>query len=784
MINEKQSMYIAIIALVIAVLAIGITYTSEAPAGLTGPEGPQGVAGSDGADGSAGAAGPQGESYTQVAEAETCIVCHEGAGAEHQAVYDDYVDESNLAIAIDRVSTTGTTSVMTVTIHQDGELYVEDDLSGLDQARFYAMIYDSETNMWDGRDEDYEPYGYVRFTTVAALGNGKYTITASDVPYKIETSDAIAYAYIAEGSLDVEEPSGHVHIYANVASAGNSYGDADTYESVAVVSGCEKCHGEPYGKHGYRMAEVEGLSDFASCKVCHYDDRKGGHQDWQVFANDPARYAELHDGADLTAEEEVQYAYMATVMQDTHQTHAMEFPYPQSMSNCITCHEGKLDMILTDDNYKIETCKSCHPVTGSEEYGTADVALWTLLPAVHDGMDLDAVDCASCHSAAGGFPVFSAIHTGYDKQVYTDDGVKYADAVVITIDETSVSNDVVTVKFSATSSLAGIDVADIEPTVMVGMYGWDTKDYIIGPHERLVDDNGDGEISRSSGDDRALEYGVGDDDHPRGTTVSAADGSWEVTVDMSTWGNLIDDGTVSRIEVAVMGELVDADDVELAINAVSRTYDLVASAFDDDYYADITDVENCNVCHEALGTTFHGPDRGGSIVVCRMCHITKSDGSHIELQSRSIDSYTHAIHSFQAFDIGDVDFTDPVEAAQYDIHIEHNLPTFTAKSCEACHNEGTYEIPDQTKSLPGLLSASDSVEGRDRAIGDVPEVATGPGARACGGCHRAMAITDDDANKLAAFYSHMKSGGYVLAVEGDETEFIMAVIGDIMAYFK
>lgn len=52
--KSKQSMYIAIIALVIAVLAIGITYTSEAPPGLTGPEGPQGVAGADGATGPAG----------------------------------------------------------------------------------------------------------------------------------------------------------------------------------------------------------------------------------------------------------------------------------------------------------------------------------------------------------------------------------------------------------------------------------------------------------------------------------------------------------------------------------------------------------------------------------------------------------------------------------------------------------------------------------------------------------------------------------------------------------
>jgi hypothetical protein len=43
-------------------------------------------------------------------------------------------------------------------------------------------------------------------------------------------------------------------------------------------------------------------------------------------------------------------------MNDVHMSHAMEFPYPQSMSNCVTCHEGKLDKILTDANFKISTC--------------------------------------------------------------------------------------------------------------------------------------------------------------------------------------------------------------------------------------------------------------------------------------------------------------------------------------------------------------------------------------------------------------------------------------------
>jgi OmcA/MtrC family decaheme c-type cytochrome len=479
-------------------------------------------------------------------------------------------------------------------------------------------------------------------------------------------------------------------------------------------------------------------------------------------------------------------------MNDVHMSHAMEFPYPQSMSNCVVCHEGKLDQVLTDENFTVETCKSCHPVTGSEEYGTAEYALKTILPSpVHDGLDLASVDCTSCHSAGGGFSVFSDIHSGYYDIIYAAADLKYSDAIVVTIDDSSVANDKITVKFSAAevTDIAGIDVADIVPTVMVGMYGWDTKDYIIGPHERLVDDNNDGEISRSSGDQRALEYEVGAE-HPRASTVSAADGIWEVVLDMSTWGYLIDDGTVSRLEIAVMPSLENAEGEEVALNAISRTFDLASNDFDDDFYDPIVKVmDGCNNCHEALATTFHSPDRGGSMVVCRLCHITKADGSHLEMQSRSIDSYVHAVHSMQPFDVDEINFADPVEALHYEHHIHFPYPTHGVWNCESCHVEGKYNVPDQTKSLPGLISASHTeLEGWDRNIGEIPEYATGPAARACGGCHRAELINEDDASGLVSFYQHTKQGGYLIQalddVRLDDVATLLEVIDDIMAYYK
>jgi hypothetical protein len=91
-------------------------------------------------------------------------------------------------------------------------------------------------------------------------------------------------------------------------------------------------------------------------------------------------------------------------------------------------------------------------------------------------------------------------------------------------------------------------------------------------------------------------------------------------------------------------------------------------------------------------------------------------------------------------------------------------------------------VPDQTKSLPGILSASDSVD--DRAIGDVPSYVTGPASRACGSCHRAGLINEDEASELVSFNQHTNQGGYLIEAGDDGVATLLTVIDDIMAYFK
>jgi hypothetical protein len=173
-----------------------------------------------------------------------------------------------------------------------------------------------------------------------------------------------------------------------------------------------------------------------------------------------------------------------------------------------------------------------------------------------------------------------------------------------------------------------------------------------------------------------------------------------------------------------------------------------------------------------------------------------------------------------------------VFAKRYDQHINHVFPNFTIRNCESCHNEGTYNVPDQSQSMPGVLSSSyevatwyemvdttgtcsttaqvctendDCPDGETceenatppfltpssiamevpggRNIGTVASYVTGPASRACGACHRGRLINDDAAVDLAAFDSHTRTNGTYVPNDG-ESEVLYGVIDKIMSMFE
>ncbi|GAO01683.1 collagen-like protein [Anaeromyxobacter sp. PSR-1] len=743
--------------------------------GKTGPQGPAGQDGQPGLPGQPGQPGQDGQDLTASAKPESCAVCHGSAGAQHQGIYNQYTDASQLNVVINDVSTvanaggTNYTSTMTFTVTRNGAPYVDAGLAGLDQKRFYAATYDSATRKF------VTAFAYGNITS---QGNGVYTATYATATFQPEVSNAQVYAYVADGPLSTEG----MQLYTDVSNTGVAYGNAGTYASSANVSGCEKCHGSPYLKHGYRAAAVAGLPDFAACKACHTDESAGGHEGWQLLADDPAAYAA--QGGTPTAEQKAKYAYKKTVMNDTHMSHAMEFAYPQSMANCVTCHDGKLDVILADANFTLATCKSCHPVTGLNGDPKRAPALKDVVP---HNLDLYTYTgaCNTCHKAqaAGGIgPTFAQVHAGYNKAIYKDATTKFSSVVTTKVD--SASFDAATNKLTVAFSVAGADAsALVKPTVVVSLYGYDTKDFIVSGHGSQADTL------------RNLEWTEASTKNSNRLTVDpavavAGGTTWTATADLSTWASMVADGTVKKVQVAVLpavglnqAQPVSTTNPAIAIAGATATVDLVGNAIVPAAYGTaIVDTAKCNKCHEALGTTFHSPSYGSATVVaCRTCHTVRDGGSHLEMQSRSIDSYVHAIHSMQPFDIQSIDFSDPVASMRYDHHVESTYPNFTILNCESCHNPNTYEVPDQFRTLPGVLSAARTLTGKDRNIGAVPSYVTGPASRACGSCHRAEMINEDLAGDLASFNAHTATFGF--AIENGTGVFDEAV-AKIMAIFK
>jgi OmcA/MtrC family decaheme c-type cytochrome len=731
---------------------------------------------------------------------ETCDGCHADTGSEHQKYYDMLYQDGVIKVedvaykfipaAGDKTDTTQVSFKMT----KDGQ-----PISGasVENLNIYHTAYtgtgfeqkDGARLSLKGKLSYDEKTGVTTSTLAELPSTDKAFVDYTD---QSKTDGlVVVYGYDKQvGSLPVRVKQ----VQFPFAGLGKT-GKGTDYVSAANDSGCEKCHSDPYLKHGNIYGEVDNnaATDFYTCKACHLDNGEGGHLEWQITADDPeagAAYLAAGEGA-ATPEQAAKYAYKTTLMNDVHMSHSMEFPYPQSMSNCVTCHEGKLDTVLSDANFKIATCKSCHPVTGSVKkdgdtviYDTTQFALKTILPeAIHGKMDLETTDCTSCHGEGKSAPAFNQIHTGYDKSIYTADGKRISDIVSVSLDKAAFQDGKLTFSFSANSSEdIGLDPKTITPTVLVSLYGWNTKDFVVGGHERLIDDNKDGTVD--SKDARNLELTLdGKSENPRVSVGTAANGKWEVTADLTPWQDLMDNGTVNKAEIAVLPALINQDEVPVAVNATSKTFDLAANKFVN-FYPEVVKVKDgCNECHDALGTTFHSPSYGGSVTVCSMCHIVKSGASHLEMQGRTIDSYIHAIHNSQQFDVADIDFSDPAQAQKYATDSELPFPKHGITNCEACHNPGTYDVPSQAKTLAGITSASAELKGKTRDINNVPSYVTGPASLACGSCHRAGLINEDSAQGLTLFNQHVAEYGYMVEAGDKPLDTLNNVWSQIMGLF-
>ena len=218
--------------------------------------------------------------------------------------------------------------------------------------------------------------------------DGKGTVTSTLAEMAKDDEDFVDYTDVSKtpGVVVIYGRDGTVQRIPGTRVDQNKYpfaavlktGTGVDYVSAANVAGCEKCHTDPLPQarlHLRRRSTATPRPTSSPARPATSTTVQAGTSSGSSWSTIPPLAAKFLAEPDeeeamklLSTEQKKAYAYTTTVMNDVHMSHAMEFPYPQSMANCVTCHEGKLDKILADANFTIATCKSCHPMTGARPW--------------------------------------------------------------------------------------------------------------------------------------------------------------------------------------------------------------------------------------------------------------------------------------------------------------------------------------------------------------------------------------------------------------------------------
>ena len=279
-----------------------------------------------------------------------------------------------LKLVIDGVATTADTSTVTFTVYPAAAACpggaCNDTLSNMTQKTFYASDYDPATKTFPtARFVQFN--GGIKFKGIVDGGKGaQYTavtkagVTPSFVPEA--SQHAMVYGYIADATVLPAPATGHYSLPDNVASASKVYGTVD-YTSAANVSGCEKCHGAPYSKHGYRQARVAGLTDFVACKACHTDQRVGSDSDWQMLRRRSRRATPPGPtGGDVDADRADDEVRLHGERHERHAHVARDgVRLPAVDGELRDLPRGQARPSSPTPTSRSTTCKSCHPVTGT-----------------------------------------------------------------------------------------------------------------------------------------------------------------------------------------------------------------------------------------------------------------------------------------------------------------------------------------------------------------------------------------------------------------------------------
>lgn len=502
---------------------------------------------------------------------------------------------------------------------------------------------------------------------------------------------------------------------------------------VTPTETCNQCH-NPLAVHGSQRLSVE------LCVTCHtsqaFDPDTGNTLEFAAMVH------KIHMGEQLPSVE-AGVPYQIVGYRDSVHDYS-QVVFPHEVHRCETCHTGN-DGGRWSTAPSQQACGACHDTTDFELAWPDPDPNDDVLP--HSGGPRANDSCTTCHAPQpDGQPGLSVEELHQVGRL--NPAAPTFEVSILEVRDTGVA-DQPTVEFQVLVAGAGRDLV-AEPLDSLRLV-------LAGPTTGIV---GDRSYTILPEDLMAVDATAGQFAYTLPETLGVAIGQLSpvAATPVGSFGFMIE-GRHTFTVPTVVGE---TEEVRLGfknpVTYFAVTGDVVARR-------EVVSTEKCNACH--FDMHFHGDNRN-RVEACVFCHNANLDttgrmptpdaGLLAEAVSVRFGPMIHRIHGHEiasetyvlySYTGGALDFSD--------LHYPG-----AASACDACHLEGTADLPIPTTLPPSVVRYKNDQGLAEGVVSEVPATTAN-----CGGCHDSAAAfahmdlmtTDTGAESCATCHGEGRTSG-------------------------